>query len=404
MIEARHTFDRAPTYDGDLFAHEALQNPFPHYAAIRDLAPVVRLRNPNVLAIGRYADVRKALQSPAILISGKGIGFNDFVNRPVPEPGILTSDGERHRKLRAALMQQLSPTGLRPIREMLRRMIDEQVERFTDAGTFDGIAEIARRLPLGAISKLVGLPEEDRVKMLRWAAASFNVVGVIERDGAIIPALADDLDAATEVRDYLATLDPSTLRPGSWAADQFEQVRSGGMTIGDARSSIRAFVLPSLDTTIYAMGNLLYNLARNPDQYQLLRRDSSLISSAVFEGVRLSAVVRWFSRVAVEDYVADEVFIPEGERVMLLYGSANCDPRRYTNPDAFDVTRNPVDQLGWGAGPHLCAGMNLARMEMEVLLEALVQRVARIEVDEPTLGVNRGLFGFDMLPMRMTSA
>ncbi|HJQ15993.1 MAG TPA: cytochrome P450 [Allosphingosinicella sp.] len=194
------------------------------------------------------------------------------------------------------------------------------------------------------------------------------------------------------------------MRPGSWAAEQIEQVKSEGMTIGDARSNIRAFVLPSLDTTIYAMGNLLYNLGRNPEQYQLLRRDPSLISSAVFEGVRLSAVVRWFSRVAVEDYTAGDVFVPKGERVMILYGSANRDPRRYENADAFDVTRKPVDQLGWGAGPHICAGMNLARMEMEALLEALVQRVARIEVDEPTLGANNGLYGFDHLPLRFFAA
>lgn len=404
MIDVRPHLDRMPLYEGDLFARDALQNPFPHYAAIRDLGPVVRLKCPDVVAIGRYEDVRKALQSPQILISGKGIGFNDFINQPVPEPGILTSDGERHRQLRSALMKQLSPAALKPIRDTLRNMIDEQIRRFIDRGTFEGIAEIARHLPLGAISKLVGLPEQDRGKMLRWASASFNVLGVIERDGKMIPELRDDLATATEVRDYLTSLDSSTLRSDSWAAQQFEQVRSGGMTIGDARSSIRAFVLPSLDTTIYAMGNLLYNLGRNAEQYQLLRRNPSLIVSAVLEGVRLSAVVRWFSRVAVDDYVAGDVFVPKGERVMLLYGSANRDPRRYENPDVFDVTRNPVDQVGWGAGPHLCAGSYLARMEMEVLLEALVQHVGRIEVDEPTLGANNGLFGIDVLPMRLFAA
>lgn len=393
-----------PVYEADLFAPDALRNPFPHYAAIRDLGPVVRLKNPDVLAIGRYEDVIKALQSHAILISGKGVGFNDFVNQPVPEPGILNSDGERHRALRLALMKQLSPAALAPLRDILKSTIDEQIQRVAGAGVFDGVTEIAMHLPLSIISKLVGLPEEDRVKMLRWASASFNTVGVIERDGEIVPELRDDLGTAGEVRDYLMNLNPDTLRPGSWAEAQFEQVRSRGMTIGDARSSIRAFVIPSLDTTIYATANLLYNLARHPDQYQLLRQDPSLIPSAVFEGVRHSATVRWFARVAVEDYAVGEVFIPKGARVMILYGSANRDPRKYGNPDRFDVRRNPRDQLGWGAGPHLCAGMNLARIEMETLLEALVQHVERIEADEPTLGTNRGLFGIDELPMRLIAA
>ena len=396
--------EQYPVYEADIFAPEALRNPFPHYAAIRDLGAAVRLKNPDVVAIGRYGDVVKALQSPTILVSGKGVGFNDFVNQPMPEPGILNSDGERHRALRSALMKQLSPAALAPLRDMLKGMIDEQIQRIVDVGTFDSVRQIAMHLPLSAVSELVGLPEEDRAKMLRWASASFNTVGVIERDGEIMPEMRDDLATAAEVRDYLMNLEPDTLRPGSWAAAQFEQVQSRGMTIGDARSSIRAFVIPSLDTTIYATANLLYNLARHPDQYQLLRQDPSLIPGAVFEGVRHSATVRWFARVAVEDYVAGDVSIPKGQRVMILYGSANRDPRKYEDPDRFDVRRNPRDQLGWGAGPHLCAGMNLARMEMETLLEALVRRVERIEADEPVFGTNSGLFGIDALPMRLIAA
>ena len=404
MSELVARVEQYPVYEDDLFSLDALRNPFPHYAAIRDLSAAVRLKDPDVFALGRYEDVVKALQSPTILVSGKGVGFNDFVNQPLPEPGILNSDGERHRTLRLALMKQLSPAALGPLRQMLKEMIGKQIQRIAGMDTFDGVTEIATHLPLNAVSELVGLPDEDRAKMLRWASASFNTVGVIERDGEIMPELRDDLGTAGEVREYLTNLDPDTLRPGSWAAAQFEQVRSRGMTIGDARSSIRSFVIPSLDTTIYATANLLYNLARHPDQYELLRQDPSLIPGAVFEGVRHSATVRWFARVAVEDYAAGEVFIPKGARVMILYGSANRDPRKYENPDRFDVRRNPRDQLGWGAGPHLCAGMNLARMEMETLLEALVQHVERIEADEPTLGTNRGLFGIDVLPMRLIAA
>lgn len=404
MSEITAPVEHYPVYEADLFSLDALRNPFPHYAAMRDLGPVVHLKTPDVLAIGRYQDVVKALQSPAILVSGKGVGFNDFVNQPMPEPGILNSDGERHRTLRSALMKQLSPVALAPLRDMLKITINKQIERFAGADTFDGVTEIAKHLPLSVVSELVGLPEEDRAKMLRWASASFNTAGVIEKDGEIIPEMREDLGTAAEVRDYLMNLNPDTLRPDSWAAAQFEQVRSRGMTIGDARSSIRAFVIPSLDTTIYATGNLLYNLARHPDQYQLLRQDPSLIPGAVYEGVRHSATVRWFARVAVEDYAVGDVFIPKGARVMILYGAANRDPRKYERPDEFDVRRNPRDQLGWGAGPHLCAGMNLARMEMETLLEALVQHVERIEADEPTLGTNRGLFGIDALPMRLVAA
>jgi cytochrome P450 len=237
--------------------------------------------------------------------------------------------------------------------------------------------------------------------MIRWSAASFNVVGPIERDGEIMPELAEDLATAGEVLDYLRNLDPAILRPGSWSAELFQQVRDGGMSLADARVSLRAFIIPSLDTTINATGNLLYLLGRNPDQYELLRKNPSLIPSAVYEAMRHSSIMRWFSRVAVDDYRAGDVFVSAGERIMILFAAANRDPRKYPDPDRFDVTRNPVDQLTWSAGPHLCVGKHLARMEMEVLLEAMVKHVARFEVDEPTRPVNRGIYGMEALPMRL---
>ena len=86
---------------------------------------------------------------------------------------------------------------------------------------------------------------------------------------------------------------------------------------------------------------------------------------------------------------------------MVMYGSANRDERHYEDPDQFLADRNLQDQLGWGTGPHKCGGMHLARLEMEVLLEALIENVETLEVDEPVLGANRGLYGFEELPMRM---
>lgn len=396
--------DPFPIYRGDLFGREALLDPFPHADVIREMAPVVRLTNPDVLVLGRYDDVRTALQSPDILISGRGVGFNGFVNEQVPEPGILTSDGERHRKMRIPLMKYLSPAALGGIREILARMIDARIAELAGGGEVEAISEIAHLLPVEAISKLVGLPEEDRRKMLRWASASFNMMGPIEENGALIPTIAEDFESAVEMRDYILELDPDILRPGSWAAELFAQVRAGGMSIGDARASLRAFVLPSLDTTISATGNLLCALGCHPDQYESLRRNPALISNAVYESLRLAPPVRWVSRVAIEDYRAGDVFIPAEERVMLLFAAANRDPRKYPNPDQFDVTRRPADQLGWGTGPHICAGMHLARMEMEVLLESMVKRVARIEMGEPTHGTNRGLYAIESLPLRLIAA
>jgi cytochrome P450 len=199
----------------------------------------------------------------------------------------------------------------------------------------------------------------------------------------------------------MAGLSEQTVRDGSWAGELFAAARDGRLSQIEAMAAISAYIIPSLDTTILAKGHLLNNLATHPDQWNLLRQRPELIPSAVLEGVRHDSVIRWFSRVAVADYVVDGQILPAGERVMLLYGCANRDERHYEHADRFDVTRDARDHLAWGTGTHMCAGMHLARIEMEVLIEALVEAGVTLSAGEPVPGTNRGLFGFLELPYRI---
>jgi cytochrome P450 len=124
----------------------------------------------------------------------------------------------------------------------------------------------------------------------------------------------------------------------------------------------------------------------------------------VLEGVRHCSVLRWFSRIAATDFAVDGSTIPGGARVMLIYASANRDERKFADPDDFDITRDARDQLSWGVGVHMCGGMHLAKMEMEVLLEALIEHCDSITAGDPELISNRGLYGFSRLPMELRSA
>jgi cytochrome P450 len=391
-----------PVSEIDLFAPATLRNPFPAYKVLRDAGPVVRLSRLDILAIGRFHDVQAALRAADVLISGEGIGFNKIANHQTPERGVLTSDGERHQRLRAVLARPLGPGALQQRRAMLKSLIDAQVASLVGSGTFDAVALLARHLPLKAVTVLVGLDEQNRSRMLDWAAAFFNTLGPMPDDPAALPeSIRSDFDQLRELREFFATVEPSTLAPGSWSADLFEAVGAGRLTESEARGALRAFVLPSLDTTIYAKANLLNNLARNPDQWRRLKKERSLVSSAILESVRHSAVVRAFSRVATDDYAVGDVVIPKSARVMVMFGSANRDERRYDHPDRFDVARNPRDHLGWGTGPHMCVGMHLAKLEMELLLEALLDHVEAIDADEPVFGVNAGLYGIDSLSLRL---
>jgi cytochrome P450 len=272
-------------------------------------------------------------------------------------------------------------------------MVAGRIATLTGSGEFEAMAELASFLPLQAVAHLVGLPAAGRTQMLDWAGAAFNVIGPNQSE--------EDLAHIAEAMDFLRSCAPSQYAEGSWAAELFESADSGRLTMQEAMAAVSAYIFPSLDTTILAKGHLLFNLAQHPEQWEAVKQDPRLIPNAVLESVRHSSVLRWFSRVAAEDYAVGDLWVPKGARVMLLYGCANRDERHYSDPDRFDITRDARDHLAWGTGPHMCAGMNLARIEMEVLLEALVEQEAVLSAGSPTMGSNAGLYGFVSLPYKI---
>jgi cytochrome P450 len=148
---------------------------------------------------------------------------------------------------------------------------------------------------------------------------------------------------------------------------------------------------------------MLLALAEDPEQYERLAADQSLIRPAVEEALRHTSPIQGMYRVAREDYEVGDASVPAGGRVLLLFGAANRDPRHYPDPDRFDVARNPADHLGFGTGVHFCLGAHLARLEAEVVLRLLTERIARIELaGEPRWRHNPALRGLASLPLRLT--
>jgi cytochrome P450 len=141
----------------------------------------------------------------------------------------------------------------------------------------------------------------------------------------------------------------------------------------------------------------VWAFANNPDQWDLVRTDPQLMPSAVNEVLRYDAPVHGFSRYVARDVDIDGVLLPAGSRAIVFFGAANRDERKYPDPDRFDVLRRPGDHLGFGAGPHACVGMNLARIEMLALFSALAKRVQHFTILQHEPLLNNVLRGFKTL-------
>lgn len=384
-----------PIYDVDLYSDEVLLDPYPHYKALRDLGAVVWLPRNDLHAVARFEDVRAVLRNPAVFSSAQGVAANEHVNT-ISRGTTLASDAPLHDRLRAIIAAPLMPRALEEIapaiRTEARRLVDELVAR----GQFDAVSDLAQHLPLTIVSKLVGLEDYGRSSMLRWAAATFNVLGSM--NARACTALKD----VQEMRAYLGGDEiRSRLRPGSWGDHVFAAADRGEVEPERCPVLMRDYLGPSLDTTIFATANLVLLFGRHPGQWDLVRSDPALIPNAINEALRLESPVRGFTRHLAADATIGGLTIPRESRVLLLYASANRDERKWQEPERFDVKRRANDHLGFGNGTHMCAGLHLARLEMTALLEVLVERVAGFEIGEPVLALNNVLRGLASLPVRV---
>jgi cytochrome P450 len=383
-----------PVFEGDLYARSALRDPYGSYRRIRDLGQAVWLPRRRMWAVGRFDDVKTALRAHGVLVSGRGIAANGLLNHLV-QPITLTSDGEVHKRRKSVLMHPLTASSLQELRPRLEAEADRLVERLATGETFEAVSQLASHMPVTVVAELVGLNPAGRKRMLVWAAATFNALGVMNLRGL------GALRRLSSFALYSWRLRPEDLEPDGWARRLFDAADRKGLTHKEARAMLHDYVGPALDTTILATAHMLWLLATNSEAFEELRATPSLVPSVVNEAVRLASPIRGFTRYAAADFPLGEQVISKGSRALILFASANRDERQYAHPDAFDVRRNPRDHVGWGHGQHVCAGMHLSRLEMELLLSALVRHVSKIETDAPKPIWNNVLQGFQTLPTRL---
>jgi cytochrome P450 len=359
-----------PTSAVDLFADDVLLDPYPVYAGLRELGPVVHLPANDVYVLTRYEGIRTALADWESF-SSDSIGFNPAVNEALAGTS-LASDPPVHTRLRATLTENLSPRALRGLREGIGTKADALVAQLVEQGSFEAIDALARAFPLEVVADLIGFTGHVRDSMLRWGQAAMQVIGPANR------RTAESFPIAGELYAWCSEVGAADLAEGSVGRGIFDAEARGAIPPGTAGHIIHQYLGAGVDTTVAAIGNIVALFGAHPDQLGLVRRDPALIPGAFNEVLRFWAPVHAWGRRATKDVDVDGVLVPAGARIAVLFGAGNRDPRHFEDPDSFLVERAPADHLSFGYGPHGCAGQGLARLEAHAVIEALSRRVERL--------------------------
>lgn len=384
------------TYATDL--HRAL-------APLRERAPMAWNETVGFWAVARHADVAEASSDPARFCSSKGILLDEIGTTYESPPTMMHCDPPEHTRYRQLVRPGFTNAVVRTLEPMVRRrtgrLLDALDESATAGAVVDVTASFAVPLPIQVIAALLGLPEDDEERLFRWSEAA-------------IPGATDWPE-----EERMALLGEMTVELLGLAADRRNEPRDDVVSMLAGHSEDGAvltddelgmFLVQLLvagnETTRNSISGALVALAEHPEQLDRLRADGTLVASAVEEVLRWTTPVTSFMRTAVADTELGGTPIAAGDPVLLLYASANRDEAEFgpTAP-AFDVGRSPNHHVALGHGPHFCLGAALARLELAVVLEAVAERWAGLELaGEVVRSGSPIISGIRSAPMRLEHA
>ena len=366
-------FNRAMGAQGDA-------TPYPEFIRLRGESPV------HAVGLGPIAEddpgpgMYTAYGYDAVhAILGDGEAFSSAgygeVMGLVMGRSILEMDEPEHRTYRSILQQAFTRTEMeRWQTELVEPLVSRMVDEFASAGQADLVRELFFPFPVRVIAALLGLPEEDLPEFHRLAVELIGVT--VNWDRAI--------ESSEKLRQYFAGIVAERRRnPADDMISVLVQAEQDGQHLDDEEiyAFLRLLLPAGAETTYRSSSNLLYGLLTHPDQFEELLADRSLMPRAIEEGIRWEPPLLIIIRSATRDVDVCGVMIPEGASVVCNLGSANHDETRWPDPEAFDIFRERRPHIGFAHGPHMCLGMHLARMETQVALSMLFDRLPNLRLD-----------------------
>ncbi|WP_245976475.1 cytochrome P450 family protein [Amycolatopsis palatopharyngis] len=365
------------------------RNPSPAYAYLREHSPVHRLPLPGgayYWLITRYEDALPALtdsrlaKSPAKgnaawRQSGMGLPLD---HRPSLGSHMINADGEKHSRLRKLVAGAFAPRRMERLRRRAQAVTDDLLDQIEPRAQADLVRDLAFPLPICMISDLLGIPESEREPLQRWVA----VLDSSDQDSSV----ADLLDVTDEIDNFLTgVVDYKRRSPGEdLISDLLRQQRAGLLTNDELTSMAFLLLVGGHETTVALIGNATLALLMHPEQADGARVDPNMVSQVVEESLRIDSPTQnatW--RFPLEPVTIGGQLIQPGDPILVSLLAANRDPAHFADPDTFNLMRS-ARHIAFGAGPHVCIGAALARLEGQVAVGTVFRRFSELALAVPT--------------------
>ena len=358
----------------DPFDPAVIADPFPYYRLLQQDAPVYEVEKYGFFVLSRYDDVVAAAQDWEHFSTTWGPG-PQRVEAPVAS--ILQSDPPQHTRLRSIISKAFTPRAVAACEPLVDTYARECIDRILEQGKADLIDEYAIPIPVVIIAELLGVPREDRALFRKW---SDDIVGAI--GGKVDPR-----NSQREFNAYFSdVVEARQKEPRDDVISKLLRPNAKGEMLDtpEVISFCLSLLVAGNETTTGLIGNLFFELAKRPEAWRQLREDRSLVPSAVEESLRFDAPNQGLFRHTVKDVELHGVKIPEGRKVLLLFGAAGRDPDHFEKPDEFDIARSPNRHIAFGAGIHHCLGASLGRLEASTALRIATERIAEMRLIDET--------------------
>ena len=353
-------------------------DPHPTYRWLRANAPVYRDEAAQAWILSKHEDVTNASKTADLFSAAQGVLADSEAL-----VSIVSVDDPRHARLRKLVNKGFTPRMVGLLSERVRTLADELIESAAARGTCDLVQDLAVPLPLYIIAEMLGIHEDDFERFHDWSDRLIGISGHFDD----VAKMNDSVAAFTEYGEYLkGVFEERRREPREDLVTILVQAQESGVLAPDEESMendeiimfMTLLLVAGNETTRNAISGGMLALMQNRDQLELLRSHPERMDGAVEEILRYVSPIICFKRTTTRDTEIRGQAIRAGERVVMLYQSANRDEDVYAEPDRFDVTRTPNPHVAFGIGPHFCLGANLARMELKVMVQKLIERFPNI--------------------------